>query len=74
MVVLTYYIKYTGGGMPYYIYNPIRVGIHIACIRKEKGVDQFIARTRSYTIDCIYLYLIYVDIIRAPIWGALFSI
>ena len=34
----------------------MRVGVHIACICEKKGVDIFMTRTRSYTIDCIYLY------------------
>jgi hypothetical protein len=49
MVVLTYYIKYTGGGMPYYIYNPIRVGIHIACICEKKGVGYHMELLRPFT-------------------------
>ena len=43
--------------MHIYVNNTTRVGVHIACIYEKKGVDQFMTRTRSYTPDCIYLYL-----------------
>ena len=43
--------------MHIYSNNTTRVDVHIACIREKKSVDQFMTRTRSYTPDCIYLYL-----------------
>jgi hypothetical protein len=71
-------LMYIWGGtaIPAHVYvsNTTRVGVHMACICEEKGVGQFIARTRSYTIDCIYLYLVYVDIMRAPKWGLFFHL
>ena len=36
---------------------PIRVTVHRRVYMQEKGWGPFIARTRSYTADCIYLYL-----------------
>jgi hypothetical protein len=71
-------LMYIWGGTaipaPYTVYNTTRVGVHIACICERKGVGTFTTRKRSYTIDCIYLYLIYVDIIRAPKWGPFFHL
>jgi hypothetical protein len=56
-------LMYIWGGTaipaPYTVYNTTRVGVHIACICERKGV---------------YLYLIYVDIIRAPKWGPFFHL
>ena len=54
-----------------YSHNTTRVVVHIACICKKKGVDQFMNRIRFYTSGCIYLYL---RIIRAPIRGPFFPI
>ena len=36
---------------------PMRATVHRRVYMREKGWGHFIARTRSYTIDCIYLYL-----------------
>ena len=36
---------------------PRRVTVHICVAMREKGWEPFKARLRSYTIDCIYLYL-----------------
>ena len=69
--VLMYRVGGTAIPAPYTVYNTTRVGVHMACICERKGVGTFTTRKRSYTIDCIYLYLIYVDIIRAPKWGPL---
>ena len=44
--------------MHIYVNNPIRVDVHIACICEKEGVAQFMNRTRFYTTDCIYLYLL----------------
>lgn len=40
---------------------PIRGNVHRRVYMREKGWGQFIARTRSYTPDCIYLYL-FIDV------------
>jgi len=40
---------------------PMRVTVHRRVYMREKGWGQFIARTRSYTSGCIYLYL-FIDV------------
>lgn len=53
----------SSGGIPAYILPiyPMRVTVHRCVYMREKGWGQFIARTRSYTSGCIYLYL-FIDI------------
>jgi hypothetical protein len=36
--VLTYYIFHAAGGIPYAVYRPTRVGIHIAWLYEKRGV------------------------------------
>jgi len=49
----------SSGGIPAYIcvVYPMRGNVHRRVYMREKGCGHFIARTRSYTSDCIYLYL-----------------
>ena len=72
--ILTYCIGHTAIPAHIYVHIPIRVGVHICVYTQGKGVAQFMARTRSYTPDSIYLYKVYLDIIRAPIWGPFFHL
>ena len=37
-----------------YVYTPIRVGIHIACIPQKLGVDTHTELLQLYTIDIVY--------------------
>ena len=53
----------SSGGIPAYILPiyPMRATVHRRVYMQEKGWGQFIARTRSYTSGCIYLYL-FIDV------------
>ena len=53
----------SSGGIPAYILPiyPMRGNVHRRVYMREKGWGHFIARTRSYTPDCIYLYL-FIDV------------
>ena len=57
MFVLNIILYISSVGIPAYIcvVYPMRATVHRRVYMREKGWDQFIARTRSYTIDCIYL-------------------
>ena len=50
---------------------PMRTNVHRCVYMREKGWEPFMNRLRSYTIDCIYLYLcilkyVYICIVMAP--------
>ena len=57
MFILGIILYISSGGIPAYILliYPMRVDVHICVYMREKGWDQFIAHTRSYTSGCIYL-------------------
>ena len=59
MFILGIILYISSGGIPAYILPiyPMRATVHRRVYMREKGWDTFIARTRSYTSDCIYLYL-----------------
>ena len=63
MSVLGIILYISSGGIPAYIcvIYPMRGNVHRRVYMREKGWGQFIARTRSYTPDCIYLYL-FIDV------------
>lgn len=49
----------------------MRTNVHRRVYMREKGWEPFMNRLRSYTIDCIYLYLcilkyVYICIVMAP--------
>ena len=59
MFILSIILYISSVCIPAYILPiyPMRVDVHICVYMREKGWDTFIARTRSYTSGCIYLYL-----------------
>ena len=63
MSILGIILYISSGGIPAYIcvIYPMRGNVHRRVYMREKGWGQFIARTRSYTPDCIYLYL-FIDV------------
>ena len=72
---ITYYLyRYAHVPPHIYRYNTTRVDVHICVYTQGKGVAQFMTRTRFYTIDCIYLYNVYLDIMKPPIKGAFFQL
>jgi len=50
-------LSYAGVRTYIYVYNPMRVGVHICVYTKKKGVASFMTRTRSYTSNGIYKYI-----------------
>jgi len=63
MSILGIILYISSGGIPAYILPiyPMRGNVHRRVYAQEKGWGHFIARTRSYTPDCIYLYL-FIDV------------
>jgi len=63
MSILGIILYISSGGIPAYILPiyPMRGNVHRRVYTQEKGWGHFIARTRSYTPDCIYLYL-FIDV------------
>ena len=59
MSILGIILYISFGGIPAYIcvIYPMRGNVHRRVYMQEKGWGQFMNRTRSYTPDCIYLYL-----------------
>ena len=60
MFVLNIILYISSVGIPAYIcvVYPMRATVHRRVYMREKGWEPFINRLRSYTIDCIYLYLL----------------
>jgi hypothetical protein len=50
-------VGHTAVPPPYYVYIPIRVGIHICVYTQETGVWYHTKLLRLYTIDLVYTYI-----------------
>ena len=57
LIIRTYLIGYAAVPPPYYVYIPIRVGIHICVRTQETGVWYHTKLLRLYTIDLVYTYI-----------------